>query len=217
MKTCFVLLVGMSVAVYANAQQHISFGPTIGFGHSWINTENAVSPGYDNKFHSAYNVGVKMVYSIQTHWGVSADLKYSSEGGSFENGNNELVYRANYIRLPVQAVYFFGDYGDGVRPKISFGPSFGLLAGGDTKYMSNDQKISEDNSKDLFKTFDAGLTGSVGANIRLIQRQRGNIWLNTDIGYYHGLTNMNDVSGNEMKNRNLALNVGLAFGIGTGK
>jgi hypothetical protein len=50
-----------------------------------------------------------------------------------------------------------------------------------------------------------------------VSRQRGNVWLNTDIGYYHGLTNMNDVSSNEMKNRNLALNVGLAFGIGTGK
>jgi hypothetical protein len=55
----------MSVAVYANAQQHISFGPTIGYGHSWISTESAVSPGYDSKFHSTYNVGVKVVYSIQ--------------------------------------------------------------------------------------------------------------------------------------------------------
>jgi len=212
MKKCFVLLVGVGVAFYANAQQHISFGPTVGFGHSWISTENAVSPGYDSKFHSTYNVGVKMVYSLQTHWGVSADLKYSSEGGSFKNGNNELVYRANYIRLPLQAVYFFGEYGDRVRPKISLGPSFGFLVGGDTKYESNDNKISEGHSKDMFKTFDAGLTGAVGANIRVAR----NTWLNTDIGYYHGLTNMNDVSSNNMKNRSLGLNVGLAFGVGTG-
>lgn len=215
MKVCMMLLVGVGAACCANAQQHISLGPTVGFGHSWISTGSAVSPGFDdNSFHATYNAGVKMVYSIQTHWGVSADLKYSSEGGTFENNaNDKMIYRANYIRVPLQGIYFFGKYGDRVRPKVSLGPSFGFLVGGETKYKANDDKIAEGKAKDVFDNFDAGITGAIGANIRVAR----NTWLNTDVGYYHGLTNMNDVSSNNMKNRNLALNVGLAFGIGSGK
>ena len=216
MKRSLVLLLGTGLAFCAKAQvqQHISFGPTVGFGHSWLNTDNAIAAGYDNKFHAAYNVGVKMVYSIDPHWGASGDLKYSSEGGSLENNaNSELVYRSNYIRIPLQGIYFFTDFGDKVRPKISLGPSFGFLIGGDTKVKNNDEKVSEGEVKDLFKTFDVGLTGAVGANIRVSP----NTWLNTDVGYYHGLNNINDVSSNSIKNRNIGLNVGLLFGIGDGK
>jgi hypothetical protein len=40
-------------------------------------------------------------------------------------------------------------------------------------------------------------------------------WLNADIGYYHGLTDMS--TGGDAKNRNLGLNVGVLFPLGTVK
>jgi outer membrane protein W len=217
MKKCFLVFIGAGMAIGAAAQvkQHVSFGPTIGYGHSWLNTSSELAPGYETKYHSTYNAGLKMVYSIKTHWGVSADVKYSSEGGSFENNatDNEVMYRANYIRVPVQGIYFFGDYGAKVHPKISIGPSFGFLVGGDTEERSNNQKVSEGKTKDMFKSFDFGVTGAVGLNVRLTKAT----WLNTDIAYYHGITNANDLTSYKMRNRNLGINVGVAFGVGSGK
>jgi hypothetical protein len=203
------------LSVEAQIKQRFSIGPTAGFGHSWLSVDQKAA-GYDSKFHSSYNVGAKLVYSIENHWGLSADLKYSSEGGAFKqeaNEDNKSIYRANYIRVPLQGVYFFNDYGDKCRPKISLGPSFGFFVGGESKSESGGETMQKMDSKDLFKGFDFGLNGAVGTNIRLSPAT----WLNADITYYHGLTSVNETGTNEWKNRGLGLNVGVLWGIGDGK
>jgi hypothetical protein len=212
----FLLLTAATLfSAQAQVKQRFSIGPTAGFGHSWLSMDEQLG-GYDSKFHSAYNFGAKLVYSIENHWGLSADLKYSSEGGQFKQENdddNRLIFRADYIRLPVQGIYFFNDYGDRVRPKISLGPSFGFFVGGYSKTKAGGETTTELDSKDLFKGFDFGLNGAVGANFRLAPRR----WLNADLTYYHGLTNVSEANGNDWKNRGLGLNVGVLFGIGDGK
>lgn len=219
MKTFFmVFMLTAATALSVSAQklkQRFSIGPTAGFGHSWLSSDPSIS-GFESKFHASYNIGAKLVYSIENHWGLSADLKYSSEGGSFKqesDDDNRVIYRANYIRLPLQGVYFFNNYGDRVRPKISFGPSFGFFVGGDSKAKSGGETTLEQDSKDFFKGFDVGLNGAVGTNVRLSPAT----WLNADITYYHGLTNVSDVANADWKNRGLGLNVGVLFGIGDGK
>jgi Outer membrane protein beta-barrel domain len=211
MKRALILIAGISIVMMGHAQQHLSLGPTAGFGHSWLSMDQG-TPGYDKAFHAQYNIGAKLVYSIETHWGLSADLKFSSEGGRFSTSqdNGELVYRANYIRIPLQGIYFFGEYGDKVHPKISVGPSFGFLVGGKYKTKVNEQTMSEGDSKDLFKGFDVGANIAAGANIRLTP----NTWLNTDLTYYHGLTDISDNNNNnEIRNRGIGINVGVMFGI----
>jgi outer membrane protein W len=211
----FLLTAATVFTVHAQVKQRFSIGPTAGFGHSWLSADEKPA-GYDSKFHSAYNVGVKLVYSIENHWGLSADLKYSSEGGQFKqtsDDDNKIIYRASYIRLPLQGIYFFHNYGDKVRPKISFGPSFGFLVGGDSKQEVDGETVSKVDSKDIFKGFDFGLNAAVGTNIRLSPAT----WLNADITYYHGLTNVAEASSADWKNRGLGLNVGVLWGIGDGK
>src|SRR5688572_4427681 len=73
------------------------------------------------------NAGAKLVHSFVSHWGVSADIKFSGEGGKTAgrdalNNQHQYQYRVNYIRIPLQGIYFFGKSGDVIRPKISFGP-----------------------------------------------------------------------------------------------
>ncbi len=213
MKKVFVLAAIVFVAGSLNAQ-HISLGPTAGFGHSWLRVEDRPD-GLDNKFHSSYNFGAKFVYSIVEHWGVSADAKFSSEGGTFKGldglDEGDLTYRANYIRVPIQAAYFFGSLGDKVRPKVSIGPSFGFLVGGKAKADVNGggtETIAD--IKDLFESFDLGGVVNAGANFKL----SGNMWLNADLGYYHGFTNANKDDDQTIKNSNLTINVGLLFPIG---
>lgn len=193
----------------ATASQ-FSLGPVVSFGSSWVsnlpgNTEGLFSPAF----------GLGMMYSASEHWGLGTKLMVSSEGyrQNYDWGNgyhSELTVRPTYLRLPIEVNYFFGNYGDKVRPKIYAGPSFGFR-------MSETQKFSGDplpqgefvrTDGNAFDDFDAGLNMGVGANVR-VGRQA---WLNLDGGYYHGLA---DVHVNEdfNANRNLRLNVGMLFGL----
>jgi outer membrane protein W len=211
MKTITLALAAVLSIASVNAQ-NLSFGPTAGFGHSWTNSEKG---SLDRMFHPSYNLGGKLVYSFVSHWGISGDVKFSSEGQTLGVDNeNKVVGRLNYIRVPLQGIYFFGEYGDAVRPKVSLGPSFGFLVGGKTKTYEDDEVIATAKSKDYAEGFDFGVTGAIGANFRISP----NTWLNTDIAYYHGVTDVLKNAMNEnAKNRNLGLNVGLTFGIGTVK
>jgi outer membrane protein W len=209
MKKCFL---GLAIILFATAAsaQNLSFGPTAGFGHSWTSLDKGSA---DGRFHPSYNFGGKIVYSFVPHWGVSADVKFSSEGQSIGPDNdNKVSARANYIRVPLQGIYFFGDYGQKVRPKISVGPSFGFLVGGQTRTYVNGNKVDEFDTKDVAESFDFGLTGAVGANFRIAEAT----WLNADIAYYHGLTDVYK-SNVDAKNRNIGINIGVLFPIGTVK
>lgn len=208
MKRIMIVLALASGAVAAHAQ-NLSLGPTAGFGHSWTSSDNG---NVDGRFHPSYNIGGKLVYSFVSHWGVSADVKFSSEGETLGPDNdNKSVFRANYIRVPLQGIYFFGEYGNKVRPKISVGPSFGFLVGGEYKTYSNGNVTNTVKTKDIAESFDFGLTGAAGLNVRVAKAT----WLNADIAYYHGLTDV--VSNGDAKNRNIGVNIGVLFPLGTVK
>jgi len=186
--------------------QHLSLGPTAGFGHSWL-SDDATSR--DSRFHPSYNIGGKLVYSTLTNWGFSLDAKFSGEGGTIgDNSDDKTKLNFNYIRVPVQAIYFFGKVGNAIRPKVSLGPSFGFLVGGKIKQYVNGNVVSEVKAKDVVKSFDLGINGAVGLNFRISKAT----WLNADLSYTHGLTNI--AKGADIKQRNLGLNVGVLFPIG---
>lgn len=206
-KWMIIIVVGMSAT--SVTAQHISLGPTAGFGHGWINTDNNQSTE-KNRFHPSYNMGVKLVYSIMSHWGVSGDVKFSSEGGTIgTDNNNKSISRINYLRIPVQAVYFFGKYGDKVRPKISLGPSVGFFVGGKQKDYENGKVVSNVAIKNYLNKVDVGLNAAVGANIRLCK----STWLNTDLTYYHGFSDVSIARGN-VKLAGIGINVGVLFPVG---
>jgi len=198
-----VLLIGTQLHA-----QNLSFGITGGLGHSWTNVD---AGSLDKRFHTAYNLGGKMVYSFVTNWGISGDLKFSSEGQTIGNDkDNKSVVRANYIRIPIQGIYFFGKYGDRVRPKISIGPSFGILVGGKSRLISNGNELFERKSSEDLKTVDFGFTVAGGGNVRIAPAT----WLNLDLSYYHGLADIAESTDN-IKNRNLGINIGVTFPLAT--
>jgi len=207
-----ILTLSIVVAAIAANAQNLSLGPTAGFGHSWISNQEG-----DGKFKASWNVGATLVYSSMNHWGFSADVKYSAEGVKREASSGgfttESDVTANYIRVPLKAIYFFGKWGDVVRPKVFLGPSFGFLTGGSYETKVNGTTVDEGKTKDAVESFDFGLLGGAGLNFRLANRT----WLNTDITYTHGLLDVNKGSGESMHNRNVQLNVGVTFGIGTVK
>jgi hypothetical protein len=115
--------------------------------------------------------------------------------------------------LPLQGIYFFGKSGDVFRPKVSFGPSFGYLLGGKTISRVNGVKAGNYKTKEMFNEFDFGLNGAIGFNYRL----GGNKWLNADVAYYHGLSNISNLSAADFKNKHIGVNLGVTFPLGTVK
>lgn len=199
-KVLLALMISIGFSLVAGAQSKFSLGPNAGIGTSWLdNTTN-------RKSKLAGNVGLSLVYSAATHFGIGLDAKYSFEGGKYTNVQPVTV-DLNYIRVPLKAIYFFGNYGSAVRPKVYVGPSFGFLTGGETKVeLPGNTQILK--SKDLYKSFDFGVTAGAGLNIRLVK----NTWFNADVNYLHGITDIRKPEVNE-HNRNLGVNLGVNFGL----
>jgi hypothetical protein len=211
MKKLALIMLTVGVSVAATAQKTVTIGHTANIGNSWLSNGGNYVAGFDNKeMHVSYGIGMRMIASMHPNWGISSDIKFSSEGGSFgrDNSDAKMVFRANYLRHALQGVYFFGDRGNRVRPKISAGPSIAIFAGGKTKLKDGGVESMPDiKSKNVFKTWDFGLTGAAGVNIRLKEEA----WLSAEAAYYHGLTNVNDITSQKMRHRGLAFNIGLMF------
>jgi outer membrane protein W len=208
MKQTLMLIVMSAFSVMCFSQSN-SLGINAGLGHAWLKN-------YDNsKYKPAGNFGLSFIHSTETNFGFGADLKYSFEGGKKEAtvGNTTVTNTTSlhYVRVPLKLIYFFGKYGQKVRPKISAGPSFGFLAGGKDK-IEVGNTTTEYESKDRYEGFDMGIHGTAGFNYRLVART----WLVTDVVYYHGFKNIlpETSSSPRLSNRNIGISVGVNWGIG---
>ncbi len=192
----------------ASIGSHISLGPVLSLGGSWIGGDNNI----DNKFKFAPAAGIGLVYSTNEHLGFGAQLLVSHEGFKSEEvttaGTIMRVINPVYLRLPLHLIYFFGKFGDRVRPKIYAGPSIAFKVDETNNYDDlTKSALGSAADVELFKNFDAGLSVGAGANVRLSRAA----WLNLDAGYYYGITTA--VEGYGYKNRNLRLNLGLMWGL----
>lgn len=199
MKKCVLFSFSLLFSVCLLAQSNIAAGPVAGFGHSWISNVDGKT-----RYKPSGNFGAQLYYSATPNVGIGAALLYSIEGGENRISGSTYTARLNYLRLPIQAIYFFGQYGDRVRPKIAFGPSVGFMVGGKQMLNTSETGVSDD-----YKSIDFGFQANAGIHYRLVS----GVWLTMDMGYYQGLT---DVSEAVLKNRNrnLGFNLGLAFGVG---
>ena len=199
MKKCLLFVSFVIVSVLSFAKDNISVGPVAGFGHTWISNVDG-----DARYKPSGSFGGQLYYSASEHIGIGTGLIYSIEGGENRISNATYVARLNYLRLPVQAVYFFGLHGDRVRPKLAFGPSLGFLVGGKQTLNENESGVGDD-----FKSIDFGFQANGGVHVRLVS----GVWLTLDLGYYNGVTDISEAD-LKNKNRNISFNAGLLFGAG---
>jgi outer membrane protein W len=192
--------------------QNVSIGPVVGVSHAWIT-------GVENTtFKPSVNIGGTLVYSFVPHWGIGGDIRASFFEGvrvKAESGNTKQVTNVNatYLRIPLKAYYFFGQYGDRVRPKVYLGPEVGFFLGGiltKKKTISNTETEVKTDSKDALKSFDFGFVAGGGINYRL----QKNVWLNVDLVYNNGLIDITE-SNDYNANRNLGISAGVTFPLGT--
>ncbi|GAB2673816.1 hypothetical protein GCM10027036_29040 [Flavihumibacter cheonanensis] len=206
-KSIRITLAALTISGSIFAQDNLSLGGTAGFGHTWLSNST------NSRYQPAGNLGLSLTYSTETNWGFGADLKWSIEGGKTSTANFTSTTRLDYVRVPVKVMYFFGERGNAFRPKLTVGPSVGFLVGGknEATTIAGDTKTTvETNASDFAKSVDLGVAASAGFNYRLVERT----WLNVDLNYYHGLTDVLEAASVDQKNRNIGINVGVSFGIG---
>ena len=114
----------------------------------------------------------------------------------------------NYIQAPLLFTFFFGRFGDRLRPKLFVGPSLNFLVSAKDK---DGNSINGPNNARYYNIFDLGITGGAGLNYELSRK----IWLNYDVRYGLGLIDVARPDNVNLKNRNLGINLGLSFPLGT--
>ena len=173
-----------------------SIGPSVGFGHTGISHMTGV-----DQFKPYWSGGLILTYSTSEHIGFAADILWSLEGANVERDNLENDLTLQYIRVPLKFAYFFRDFTDDFRPKVTIGPSMGFL-------LDAENYVQGDGTSDvtsLYEKFDIGANASVGFNWRL----RTHWWMNMELNYYKGFTAIRA----DQYNTNVGLKIGLAFGL----
>src|SRR5688500_18037964 len=93
-----LILTACCITWFFTDAQNVSFGVTGGLGHSWTSADKPSN--YNTRLHSNYSLGGRFVYSFESNWGISGDVKFSSEGQTVGlDKDNKNIARANYIRI----------------------------------------------------------------------------------------------------------------------
>lgn len=176
--------------------QNFSIGPILG-----LNVSNLSGDIENNSFKMGFAGGAFANYSITTDFGLTGQLLFSQQGAKTEFGGVENKIRLDYLQVPVLGAYYFGK--DKFRPKVLLGPQFGFLLTAKDK-DGNDL----DPNGQIFETSDISIVAGAGFNYNLAPK----IWLNADVRYNFGTSNISKVSGTELRNQHFAITVGVSIG-----
>ena len=176
--------------------QNFSVGPILG-----LNIANLSGDIENNSFKSGFSGGAFANYSITTDFGLTGQLLYSQQGANIDSGGVESKLRLDYLQVPILGAYYFGK--DKFRPKVLLGPQFGFLL------SSKDKDGSDlDPNGNIYETSDISAVLGAGFNYNLAPK----IWLNADLRYNYGISNISKISGEELRNQHFAIMVGVSIG-----
>ncbi|WP_052354189.1 porin family protein [Flectobacillus major] len=181
--------------------QNVSFGPTIGVNSAKISETGATSK-------TGLSAGVFFNYSSVKSFGLGAQILYSQLGSDFTPGSGVEQVNLNYIQVPVLATYYFGSSQTtgSWRPKLFAGPYVGFLLN------ATNRNGGDANPSDLYyKSSDFGLAFGGGVNYYISKKT----WLNLDIKYGLGITDIKKSTTASASNRAFSVNLGVSFPLGT--
>jgi hypothetical protein len=177
MKKLFCIVAAIIILSTAKAQE-THFGVKAG-----VNIASAeVEDGDDLNSKVGLHIGGLAHIHISQHFALQPELVFSMQGGKAED-NDDVKLKLNYINIPVLAQYMIND---GFR--LQTGPQLGFLVGAESKV--GDVEVDQ---KDNYSTIDFSWTFGAGY---LFPSGFG-----VDARYNHGISNISDVSGFEVRNR----------------
>lgn len=198
-----ITILSLAIPIQTMAQIEMtkvwSIGPEAGLSLSKYGRDAG-----DNDFKPGIVSGLFVTYSIINTFAITGKFLYHQKGANFQN--DDLKQTLGYIEIPVVGRYFLNKEGQ-FRPNIFLGPSFGILTGAKNKVGNNDPEKLE-SFKDSFNTFDFGVTGGVGCNIRIFSET----YLVLDARYTQGVSDIAK-SDADVNNNSFALTAGVSFGL----
>ncbi|MBA3829981.1 MAG: PorT family protein [Taibaiella sp.] len=159
----------------------IRFGPEIG-----LNMATAVEAGYSSSFKFGVRAGGIVDIPLGDHFALQPGIFYTMMGskytGSIALGGSSGDLTLNYIYIPIDVLYKFGESGDG-RFFIGLGPEIGYCLGGKETLGSASYTLKVGSGKDAnVKPLDYGLNGLVGYELPM--------GLTFKVGYYAGFADI---------------------------
>ena len=180
--------------------QTLSIGPIV--GANFMTISNTPS----SKKLVGLSIGAFANYSINEHLGTNLKLLFSQMGTATDN--SAVSVRLNYIHIPLSVVYFFGNAGNKIRPKLFIGPYASFLLNASDK---NGNNIVFPNGNDVYLKTDFG--GILGGGFNYLIKSR--TWLNIDANYSTSFSSIVDATNSDNKNKGFQFNVGISFPIGS--
>ena len=151
----------------------------------------------DSDMRIAYHVGGYVNYAFSESVSLQPELLFNSVGAKTsytdpDFGDVEETFVLNYLSVPVDLVYSFGNF------NIQAGPQFGFLLSAKDKYEIDGESDDVD-IKDEMKGIDFGVNLGVGANFGK---------LNATARYVIGLSNVIDSDDADVKNGVIQVSLG---------
>ncbi len=196
MKKLFIIaVITLGVTIGANAQK-IRFGAKAGVSISKITGDDLG----DLNMRTSLLIGGVAEIPISDKFSVQPEILYSAQGAKkdSEGVGAELVYKLDYINVPVMAKYYIIE-----GFSIEAGPQIGFLISSKIDWEAEGESGSED--IEYLKSVDFGLNFGLGYKL-----DNG---LNFGARYNLGLSNLNDFdnSDNNIKNSVIQISVGYYF------
>jgi outer membrane protein W len=188
--------------VQAQSGKVWSIGPEVGVNFSKFGRD-----ANTNDMKAGILAGAFVTYSIVNNFGITTKFLLSQRGYHRQNTilNKPEDLTLNYIEVPILARFFLNKSGR-FRPNLFVGPSLNFLMGATNK-LGNDDAKKILNYKDVYNTFDFGVTGGLGLNFAIADETR----ILLDARYVYGLSDVTKSSENA-NNQTISISAGVQFG-----
>lgn len=179
-------------SILETSAQNTSIGLRLGSNLANVSGKNTD----DNSINLRTNFGALLTYSISSDFGITAEINYSGKGS--KNSESDININLNYLEIPIYVNYFLGN------PEATFRPK--LILGGYLGYLMS-AKVARADVSESYSNSDVGLLLGGGGHYRL----KGDNWLNFDVRYNLGLSNITPRLPNDLALRNGVLSLNLAW------
>lgn len=183
----------MVMAGFAMHAQSVDFGLKGGLNLATFSNNNS-GVGYQNR--TGFHAGLLAHVNVSPNFAVQPEVVYSSQGTKYTLGSQSHDLQLNYVNIPLM---FQAKVGGGLYAQA--GPQLGVLINATDRANNRETDFF---TKEDFKKTDVALGFGVGYS--------GASALGIDARYNLGLTNINEVGSNSIKNN--VVQIGLTYKIG---
>ncbi|MCE2438459.1 MAG: PorT family protein [Candidatus Latescibacteria bacterium] len=165
------------------------------------------------KARTGLSIGASATIPIQDNFSLRLDGGYVQKGYSAEATGLEANLFLDYIELSGLGAVNLTPSGSPASAHLLIGPSFAFKTGCEasaTVSLGGETSNVSESCGDNVRGIDLGITGGVGAEMAVSEQMS----LSVDLRYTLGLLSVDATGDDDIKNRNLTLQVGVGFPIG---